>query len=83
MIDITKPSFKASELLESIELLHDVPHNYILLNDYSMGGTFLKMMEVINVLDEYGWEIVSVSHTGDGMTMYVLARRITKAKNQL
>jgi hypothetical protein len=53
------------------------------LSDSSLNGTFLKMVEAINLLDEHGWETVSVSGAADSMTMYALARRITKAKNTL
>ncbi len=82
MIDASKP-IKASELLNELDILHDIPQNYILVNDFSIGGTFIKLIEAINVLDEHGWEVVSISNAPDGMTMYALARRITKAKNQL
>ncbi|MFN8374566.1 MAG: hypothetical protein U0694_17020 [Anaerolineae bacterium] len=82
MIDPTKP-IKASDLLLEVDALHEFPQNYILLSDSSIGGTYLKFIEVVNVLDQHGWEIVGISQAADGMTMYGLARRITKVKNQL
>jgi hypothetical protein len=80
-MDASKP-IKASELLENLDLLRDIAQNYILLSDSSLGGTFLKMIEVINILDEYGWETVSISNAADGMTMYALVRRRIKGKNE-
>lgn len=80
MIDPSKP-IKVSDLLNELDALHDIPQNYIMLSDTSINGTFLKMIEAVNVIDEHGWEIVGISDGGDGMTMYAMARRIIKAKN--
>jgi hypothetical protein len=80
MIDPSKP-IKASDLLDEIDALHDIPQTYIMLSDTSINGTFLKMIEAVNAIDEHGWEVVGLSDAGDGMTMYAMARRSTKAKN--
>jgi hypothetical protein len=80
MIDPSKP-IKASDLLNELDALHDIPQNYIMLTDTSINSTFLKMLEVVNAMDDHGWEIVGISGAGDGMTLYAMARRITKAKN--
>lgn len=82
MIDPAKP-IKASDLLDDLDVLHDMPQNYILLQDTSLGSTFLKLIEAVNAVGEYGWEVVSISHAGDGVTMFALARRIIKVKNEL
>ncbi|NWF68545.1 MAG: hypothetical protein HXY40_05620 [Chloroflexi bacterium] len=80
MIDPSKP-IKAADLLNDLDAIYDIGQNYILLSDSSLNESFLKMIALINLLDERSWEVAGISHSGNGMTMYTMMRRITKAKN--
>jgi hypothetical protein len=72
---------EVSQFLKDPATIHDVAQNDIILMDMALMGGFPKMIEAINLLDELGWETISLSAAPDAVSMHALARRIRKPKN--
>jgi hypothetical protein len=72
MLDVTK-AIKAKNIVDNPDDAYALNRSHIILSDQSVGATFSNMVDAINIMYDFGWEVVS-STTNTNSFMFVIMK---------
>jgi len=63
----------AKDLVDDPDRIQSLQVPYLMIRDNSMMGTYKNLMSAVNLLFEYGWDVVSTTRDESG-TMFVMLK---------
>jgi excinuclease UvrABC ATPase subunit len=80
MLDESK-AIKAKEIVDNPDDVFALNRSHIMISDQSVGATFSNMVDAINILYEFGWEVVTSTYSANNFMFVVMKNTNYKRKN--